>query len=65
MKKDPYERCINCKFRDNKTSNENWLVCSKMPLIVITEGCSNNCDRYEAVNGTSDDKSLQDIEAGK
>ena len=44
------ERCKSCKFYDEKMSNENWVVCSKIPLEVMISGTSKNCKEYDNYN---------------
>ena len=47
-----YERCNTCKHKDKEKSNEQWLVCSKIPLEVVLAGTSENCKAYVEEDGT-------------
>jgi len=40
------EKCKTCKNCDKELSNENWVVCPKIPLEVIMSGTSENCMFY-------------------
>lgn len=40
-------RCFNCKYFDQKKSTNNYIVClGKMPLGVMIDMKSENCDKY-------------------
>ena len=47
--KNKMEKCILCKNYNKETSNENWVVCSKLPLSVVISGTSEKCENYVAV----------------
>jgi len=42
------EKCESCKKNDKEKSNKNWVVCSEMPLNVIMNKTSKNCEKYES-----------------
>ena len=39
-------RCFNCKLFDRKKSNEHWVVCLDMPLDVMVDKKSDDCENY-------------------
>jgi len=49
MNKKPMEKCKSCKHYNKKDSNENWVVCPKIPLDVILSGTSEKCKNYKKV----------------
>jgi len=47
MMKNKMQKCISCKNYNKKASNENWVVCPKIPLSVVLSRTSEKCENYE------------------
>lgn len=47
MKKD-MSKCDSCQHKDKEKSNKNWTVCPCMPVEVVVDGNSENCENYVA-----------------
>lgn len=46
VKSDDMWRCFNCKHFDRQQSNKNWIACSNMPVDVMVDGKSEDCENY-------------------
>ncbi len=59
---DDMGRCYTCQSRDVHKSTENWITCPNMPLDVIIDLNSRDCENYKSIEeGNSSNKPTKDI----